>query len=34
MLPWERMIYITLVKQRVEKENERIKQLNAARKTR
>jgi len=28
MLPWERMIYLTLVNQRVEKENERIKQQN------
>ncbi len=34
MLPWERLIYLTLVQQRVERENERIKQLNAQRKAR
>jgi len=32
MLPWERMVYITLVQQRVEKENARIREINAMRK--
>jgi len=26
MLPWERLVYITLVQQRVEKENARIRE--------
>lgn len=30
-MPWERLIYLTLVEQRIQKENERIKQLNAQR---
>jgi hypothetical protein len=28
MMPWERLVFITLVQQRVEKENERIRQQN------
>lgn len=31
LIPWERLIYLTLVEQRVQRENERIKQLNAQR---
>lgn len=33
MLPWERLIYLTLVNQRVEVQNERIRQQNAQRNT-
>ena len=32
MLPWERDIYITLLTQFIEEENEKIKQRNAAKK--
>jgi hypothetical protein len=32
MLPWERLVYLSLVQQRIEKENARIKALNAQRK--
>ncbi len=32
MLPWEREIYINLLMQHIEKENERIKALNNKRK--
>ena len=32
MLPWERGIYITLLLQHLEEENEKIKQLNAQKK--
>lgn len=29
LMPWERLVYLTLVQQRVEKENHRIQQLKA-----
>lgn len=32
MLPWERDIYVTMLAQYIEEENERIKQRNAERK--
>jgi len=32
LMPWERSVYVTLVQQRIEKENERIKLANAQRK--
>ena len=32
MLPWEREIYVTMLAQYIEEENERIKQRNAERK--
>jgi len=32
LMPWERLVYIALVQQKVEKENARIQQINALRK--
>lgn len=32
MMPWERMVYVTLIQQRIEKENLRIQQQKALRK--
>jgi hypothetical protein len=31
MLPWERVIYVSLLSQHIQEENEKIKQLNAQR---
>ena len=31
MLPWERDIYVTMLVQHIEEENEKVKQLNASR---
>jgi hypothetical protein len=34
MMPWERNVYVTMLLQHIDEENEKIKQQNLARKTR